>query len=84
MSVNIKSFYINFAGETNIVPRLGRLHAPNNTLAEITAAGALDSYLLANSISLLPTDMVAAVCSDGSQWYVPVFTAGSCQLTALG
>lgn len=82
--MSVKSFYINFPGETNIVPRLGRLWAPDNTLAEVTAAGFLDDYLRAASVSLLPTDMVAAVCSDGSQWYVPVFTAGSVQLTALG
>lgn len=82
MSVN--SFFINFAGETNVVPRLGRLYAPNNTLAQVIAAGFLDVYLKANSVSLLPTDLVAAVCSNGSQWYRPVFTAGSCQLVALG
>lgn len=82
--MSVYSFYINFPGETNIVPRLGRLYAPNNTLAEVTAAGYLDSYLRANSVSLLPTDVVCAVASNGSQWYRPSFSGDSVQLVALG
>ncbi len=73
---------LNFAGENNnIVPRIGRLYCPNNTLAEVAAAAFLDNYLSTQSISLLATDFVAAVASDGHQWYKPVFTNGSCQLT---
>ena len=82
--MSVYDFRINFPGELDVVPRLGRLYAPNNTLAEVIAAGFLDSYLRANSVSLLPTDLVAVVASNGSQWYKPVFTAGSCQLVALG
>lgn len=75
---------LNFAGEANnIVPRIGRLYCPANTLAEVAAAGYLDTYLRTQSISLLPTDFVAAVASNGHQWYKPVFTNGSCQLTVL-
>lgn len=75
---------LNFAGENNgVVPRMGRLYCPNNTLSEVAAAGFLDNYLKTQTISLLPTDFVAAVASDGHQWYKPVFTAGSCQLTVL-
>lgn len=75
---------LNFAGEANnIIPRLGRLYCPNNTLAEVAAAGYLDNYLLTQSISLLATDFVFAVASDGHQTYKPVFTNGSCQLTVL-
>jgi hypothetical protein len=75
---------LNFAGENNgIVPRIGRLYCPNNTLAQIATAGFLDDYLRTQSISLLATDFVAAVGSDGHQWYKPVFTNGSCQLTVL-
>lgn len=75
---------LNFAGECNgIVPRMGRLYAPNNTLSEIAAAGFLDNYLKTQNASLLPTDFVAAVGSNGHQWYKPVFTDGSCQLTVL-
>lgn len=71
-----------FAGEANnVVPRLCRLYCPNNTLAEISAAGFLDNYLMTQSISLLPTDFVFTVGSDGHQTYKPVFTSGSCQLT---
>lgn len=75
---------LNFAGEANaIVPRMGRLYCPENTLAEVAGAGFLDNYLRTQVQSLLPTDFVAAVASDGHQWYKPVFTNGSCQLTVL-
>lgn len=71
-----------FAGEANnVVPRLCRLYCPNNTLAEVSAAGYLDNYLSTQNISLLDTDFVFTVASDGHQTYKPVFTSGSCQLT---
>lgn len=75
---------LNFAGENNnVIPRLGRLYCPNNTLSEVAAAGYLDNYLSTQSVSLLPTDFVFAVASNGHQVYKPVFTNGSCQLTVL-
>jgi len=75
---------LNFAGEANnIVPRIGRLYCPQNTLAEVSAAGYLDNFLKTQSMSLLDTDFVMTVASDGHQIYKPVFTAGSCQLTVL-
>jgi hypothetical protein len=75
---------LHFASDNNnVIPRIGRLYAPNNTLAEVAAAGFLDAYLLANGADLLASDFVAAVASDGSQWYKPVFSNGSCQLTVL-
>jgi hypothetical protein len=78
------TLFLNFAGEANaIVPRMGRLYCPDNTLSEIAAAGFLDNYLKTQSMSLLATDFVAAVGSNGHQWYKPVFTNGSCQLTVL-
>lgn len=82
--MSVYSFSINFPGQNNeVVPRLGRLYAPNNTLAEVIAAGFLDNYIKSQNFSVLPTDLIAVVASDGSQWYKPVFTNGSCQLTAL-
>ena len=75
---------LNFAGEGNgVVPRIGRLYCPNNTLSEVAAAGFLDNYLDTQVMDLLATDFIAAVASNGHQWYKPVFTAGSCQLTVL-
>jgi len=75
---------LNFAGENNdVVPRMGRLYCPNNTLSQVAAAGFLDNYLKTQGANLLATDFVAAVASNGHQWYKPVFTAGSCQLTVL-
>lgn len=73
----------NFAGELGVTPRLCRLYCPANTLAEISAAGFMDNYLNTQNISLLATDFVFAVASDGHQIYKPVFTADSCQLTVL-
>jgi len=78
------TLWLNFAGESNdIIPRMGRLNAPVNTLAEVSAAGFLNNYLDTQNISLLNTDFVFAVASDGHQIYKPVFTNGSCQLTVL-
>jgi len=75
---------LNFAGENNeVIPRLGRLYCPNNTLSQIAAAGFLDNYLKTQGMNLLATDFVGAVGSDGHQWYKPVFTNGSCQLTVF-
>lgn len=73
-----------FAGENNdVVPRLCRLYCPNNTLSQVAAAGYLDNYLKSQSISLVDTDFVMTVASNGHQVYKPVFTNGSCQLTVL-
>jgi len=73
---------LNFTGEVNnVVPRIGRLHCPTSTLSQISAAGFLDNYLKTQSTDLLATDFIAAVGSNGHQWYKPVFTNGSCQLT---
>lgn len=75
---------LHFPGQENgLTPRLGRLYAPNNTLSQISASGYLDGYLKANGNELLATDFIAAVGSDGHQWYKPVFTNGSCKLTVL-
>lgn len=75
---------LNFAGTNNeVIPRDGRLYCPNNTLAQVAAAGFLDNYLKTQGMNLLATDFVLTVASDGHQIYKPVFTNGSCQLTVL-
>ncbi len=81
--MSVSQFTINFPGQNNIVPRVGHLYAPNNTLSEIAAAGYLDNYIKSQNFSVLATDVIVAVGSNGTQWYKPVFTAGSCQLTVL-
>jgi len=83
--MSINTFTINFPGQNNnVVPRIGHLYAPNNTLAQVATAGYLDSYIKAQGFSVLKTDLIAAVASDGTQWYKPVFSAsGSCTLTVL-
>jgi hypothetical protein len=80
----VTNFKINFPGQNNnVVPRFGHLYAPSNTLAEIAGAGFLDNYIKSQNASILATDLIAAVGSDGTQWYKPVFTGTSCQLTVL-
>lgn len=82
--MSVTNFKINFPGSANnLVPRIGHLHAPSDTLATISAAGYLDSYIKSQGFSVLATDFIAAVGSDGHQWYKPVFTGTSCQLTVL-
>ncbi len=82
--MSISTFTINFPGQNNnVVPRIGHLYAPDNTLAQIAAAGFLDGYIQSQGFSVLATDFIAAVGSDGHQWYKPVFTGTSCQLTVL-
>lgn len=73
-----------FAGENNdVTPRLCRLYCPNNTLAEVSAAGYLDNYLKTQNIALEATDFVFTVASDGHQIYKPVFANSICTLTVL-
>ena len=65
------------AGQANeIVPRLVRLYAQNNTLAEIAVEGFLNRYLKSQGYNLMSTDFVAVVASDGDGWYQPTFTLG--------
>ncbi len=82
--MSVYSFQINFPGQNNgVVPRFGHLYAPSNTLSEVAAAGFLDQYIKSQGFSLVSTDIVAVAASNGNQFYKPVFTAGSCQLTVL-
>ncbi len=82
--MSINTFTINFPGQNNTVtPRIGHLYAPNDTLATIAGAGYLDNYIKSQGFSVLATDLIAAVGSDGTQWYKPTFTGTSCQLTVL-
>jgi len=81
--MGIKQFTINFPGQNNIIPRIGHLYAPDNTLTEIAAAGFLDQYVQSQGFSVLETDVILAVGSDGTQWYKPVITNGSVNLNTL-
>jgi hypothetical protein len=83
--MSIQTFTINFPGQNNtVVPRIGHLYDPVHTLAQIATAGYLDGYIKSQGFSILTTDLIAAVGSDGTQWYKPVFSAsGSCTLTVL-
>lgn len=81
--MSVQQFTINFPGQNNIIPRIGHLYAPNNTLAEIATAGYLDPYVQSQGFSVLATDVILAVGSDGTQWYKPVITNGSIDLNVL-
>lgn len=83
--MSIQTFTINFPGQNNtVVPRIGHLYDPASTLSQIATAGYLDAYIQSQGFSILATDLIAAVGSNGTQWYKPVFSAsGSCTLTVL-
>jgi hypothetical protein len=81
--MSINQFTINFPGQNNIIPRIGHLYAPNDTLSTISGDGYLNNYIKSQNFSVLPTDVILAVGSNGTQWYKPVFTGTSCQLTVL-
>lgn len=81
--MSVQQFTINFPGQNNIVPRIGHLYAPTSTLSQIAAAGFLNTYIKSQGFSVLATDVILAVGSNGTQWYKPVFTGESCQLTVL-
>lgn len=82
--MSIQQFTINFAGQNNITPRFGHLYAPDNTLAEIATAGYLNPYITSQGFSVLATDFIFAVGSDGHQIYKPVIDgSGTVTLTVL-
>ncbi len=82
--MSIYTFTINFPGQNNgVVPRIGHLYSKTDNLATISGAGYLDNYIKSQGFSVLPTDVICAVGTDGTQWYKPVFTGTSCQLTVL-
>lgn len=82
MAVN--QFTINFPGQLNIAPRLGHLYAPNNTLAQVTSAGYLDTYVKSQNFSILATDCILVCASDGTQFYKPIINAGTGSITLTG
>lgn len=77
----IKEFQINFTGQ-GVNPRFGHL-LTNNTLAQVTAAGYLNPYMKTQAFSILPSDFIFAVASDGHQIYKPVFNGSVVTLTVL-
>jgi hypothetical protein len=83
--MSVYSFTITFSGQNNgVTPRIGHLYSQTDNLATISSAGYLNNYIASQGFSVLPTDFIAAVGTDGHQWYKPVFSAsGSCQLTVF-
>lgn len=79
----ITNFNINFPGQSNnVTPRFGHLQT-TDTLSTVTTAGYLNPYMLSQSFSVLPTDIIFCVASNGTQIYKPVFNAGIVTLTVL-
>ena len=74
---------MDFAGQSNINPRLGRLFTDEHTLSQVAAAGFLDMLIQSENLALLESDFMAVAATNGNGWYKPVFTAGSCQLVAF-
>ena len=74
---------MDFAGQSNIHPRLGRLFTDESTLAEVAAAGFLDEEIESQNLALLTSDFIAVAATDGNGWYSPTFSAGVCTLVAI-
>lgn len=80
--MSITNFKINFPGQTACVPRFGHLYS-SDTLATIAGSGYLNPYMTSQGFSVLATDIIFAVGSDGTQIYKPVFSGATVQLTVL-
>lgn len=83
--MTVKNFKINFPGQNNdVIPRIGHLYDPDSALATIATAGYLNPYMDSQGFSILATDVICAVGSNGTQWYKPVIGAsGVVTLTVL-
>lgn len=79
--MSVLEFQINFPGQA-ITPRLGHLLS-DDTLAEVTAAGYLDSYVRSQGFSLLPTDFVLVMASDNAALCRVTVSGGSFDLVSL-
>lgn len=79
--MSVLSFQINFPGQA-VTPRLGHLYS-NDDLSTVTSAGYLDSYVQSQGFSLLPTDFVLVMASDGGALCIVSETAGSFQLISI-
>lgn len=81
--MGILNYEATFAGQNEQVkPRFVHLYT-TDTLAVVSAAGYLNSYLLSQGVTSLPSDFVFCTAADGHQIYKPVFTGTSVQLTVL-
>lgn len=79
----ILKFRIEFPGQANgLEPRFGHMLS-NDTLAVVSSAGYMNSYLSANALAIYPNDFIFVAAADGHQIYKPVFTGTSIQLTVL-
>ena len=72
--MTISQIQLEFAGQTNVNPRLGRIVC-DDTLSTITTAG----YLNANAGGYIfyPTDMLSIAYSGGEGWFVLSFGANN-------
>lgn len=77
----IKEFQINFTGQ-GVNPRFGHL-LTTATLAQVTASGYLNPYMKTQAFSIIPSDFIFVVASDGHQIYKPVFNGTIVTLTVL-
>jgi len=79
----VVTYQSEFTGETNAIPRVTRLYAPDSTLAEIRTPGFLNPYIKSQGYSVLPTDFIVICAADGITAYKAVFTGEICTLTVL-
>ena len=70
----VLSFRMDFPGQNNVVPRLGRLYS-DDVLATVAGAGYLNPILSAQSISVTAADIIAVAASNGNEFYRPSVNA---------
>jgi hypothetical protein len=72
--MSITSIHLDFVGQTDVHPRVGRIVSTDN-LATITAAGYLNAQ--ANGAVFYPSDMLAIKYSGGEGWFTLSFGANN-------
>ena len=76
----ILNFQATVAGQNeNIKPRMVRIHT-SDAKSVVETAGYMDQYLRTQGCSLIPSDFIFIICSDGDDIYKPLFIGDSVTL----
>lgn len=80
--MTILSLKMDFPGQVSVIPRQGKLFT-NNTIAQATAAGFLNTYVKNTNTPIFKTDTVSVAASDDTKLCKVVLTGSSIQLVAI-
>lgn len=78
----ILSLKMDFPGQIGVTPRLGKLFV-NDTIAQATSAGFLNSYVKNTNTAIFRTDTIDVAASDDTKLCKVVLTGSSIQLVAI-